>query len=378
MIHSKTPNFALASAGAALTVLLAGCGLFSNQPSPTSSPTGNSTGGTTISTETATPTPSPRLVKSVTLVAQIGEPKDWTPAGLAWKGVQAAATQVGATSALVEPASNAELSADIDKAAGAEGTVVVTLGPEANTAVQAAAKAHPATQFLEMDIVVPQTSPANVHGLVFDEAQAGYLGGYVAAALATSGKVGMVGDTKTDARSANYGAGFKAGASQANAGVAVAFAYAGTPDSPDKGRTAAAGLVKAGDTVVMATPSLSGIGALREACSRKAQLVAVDTDAWQTVPDIRSCLIVSVMKRYDVAISAAIVTISSGNALPQVAVNGVAGGGIALSDFHVVLPAAFQDRLNAVVGALANGTARPTAAAPTSGSSADASSSPKQ
>src|ERR1035437_2981812 len=93
MIHSKPPNFALAGAGAAVPVRLAGCGLFSNQPSPTSSPTGNSTGGTTISTETATPTPSPRLVKSVTLVAQIGEPKDWTPAGFGWEGRHAARTQ---------------------------------------------------------------------------------------------------------------------------------------------------------------------------------------------------------------------------------------------------------------------------------------------
>ncbi len=63
----------------------------------------------------------------------------------------------------------------------------------------------------------------------------------------------------------------------------------------------------------MAMPSLSGIGALREACARKARLVAVDTDAWQTVPDIQPCLIVSVMNRYDVAVTAAIVAIATGS-----------------------------------------------------------------
>ncbi len=162
----------------------------------------------------------------------------------------------------------------------------------------------------------------------------------MAAAFAGTGKVGMVGDTQTDTSSANYAAGFRSGASEAVPGVTVSVAYAGTPDAPDKGRTAAAGLVKAGSSVIMAMPSLSGIGALREACARKAQLVAVDTDAWQTVPDVRPCLIVSVMKRYDVAVTAAHPRPSRrGSTLPRVTLNDVANGGIALSDFHADLPA---------------------------------------
>ena len=362
MIRSTKPSYAIAAtAAAALTVVIAGCGLFPGEPSPTPSRTGGPTGGTNISTETATPAPAQRFVNSVTLVAQIGVPKDWTPAGLAWKGIQAAATHAGATSALVEPVSNAELPKDIDKAA-ADGTVVVTVGPDAAAAVQAAAKAHSATQFLELSVAVPDTSPSNVHGIVFDEAEAGYLGGYIAAAFTTSSKIAMVGDTKTDVRSTNFASGFKAGASQANPGVGVAFAYAGTPDSPDKGRTAAAGLVKAGSTVVMATPSLSGIGALREACGRKAHLVAVETDAWQAISDIRPCLIVSVMDRYDVAVTAAIATLASGGALARITTSDIAGGGIALSDFHADLPAGFQDKLDAVVGALTNRAGPPTAA----------------
>jgi basic membrane protein A len=350
---------ALALAGAALTVVLAGCGIFSNPPSHTPHASGTPGVGTSISTETATPTPSPRLVTSITLIARIGEPKDWTPAGLTWKGVQTAAAQAGATATLVQPVSNAELAKDIDKAA-ADRSIVVTVGPDADVAMQAAAKAHSTTLFLEMGVAVPAASPANLHGIVFDEAEAGYLGGYVAAAFATSGKIGMVGDSKTDAQSTNYGTGFKAGASQANARASVAFAYAGTANSPDKGRTAAAGLVKAGDTVIMATPSLSGIGALREACDGHARLVALDTDASQTVPDVKSCLIVSVLSRYDVAVGAAISKLATGAALAGVTTSDVAAGGITLSDFHATLPSGFQSKLDAVMAALgATGQATP-------------------
>jgi len=366
---------------AGLAALVAGCGIFSNTPGPSSSPTGSPTPAMSISlatgTPTATPAPTPRLVKSVTLVASIGQPEAWTPAGLTWTGIQAAAARVGAATALVQPASNADLEKEVTAAAGADGAVVVTVGAAADPAVQAAAVSYPATQFLEMDIVLPGGSPANVHGIAFDEAEAGYLGGYVAAAFADSGKIGMVGDTATDTRSINYAAGFRSGASQANPAVGVTVAYAGSPDLPDRGRAAAAGLVKAGAGVVMAMPSLAGIGALREACARKALLVAVGTDAWQIVPDIQPCLIVSVMNRYDVAVTAAILAIGAGQSIGRLTVEDVADGGIALSDFHAALPAGFQDGLDAVLSALASGPPRPTPAPPSAAPTTAPSASPK-
>lgn len=372
MSPSRTPISGPASACAALTVLLAGCSLF-NGPAPTVSPGGSpASPGTTISTETARPSPTPQLVKSITLVAAVPQPKDGTPAGLTLTGIQEAGVKVGATTALVEPVSNAELKTDIERAAAADGAVVVTLGADADPGVQASAASHPGTQFLEVDVAVPAGAPANVHSLVFDEAEAGYLGGFVAASFANTNKIGMVGDTKTDARTANYGAGFRAGAAEARPDASVSFAYVGTSDSPDMGRTAAAGLVKAGNTVIMAMSSLSGIGALREGCDRKIGLVAVDTDAWQTVPDIRSCLIVSVVKRYDAAVTEAILAFAAGRTVPSVVVNDVASGGIALSAFHATLPAGSQAALDTLMAALRNGPVRATPAPSAAAGSAGA------
>lgn len=361
MTRSKTQTTGLAGACAALTVLLAGCGLFSSGPGPTAtSPGGASSPGTTISTRTATPSPTPQLVKSVTLVAALGAPKDWTPAGLTWAGIQKAGAGVGAATTLVEPASATELAADLERAAGTPGAVVVTVGPDADPSVQAAAAAHPTTQFLEMDVAVAASSPPNVHGLVFDEAEAGYLGGYVAASFATTAEVGFVGDTATDPSSANYGAGFAAGVAEAGKDLTVGLAYAGTADSPDKGRAAAATLVKAGSGVIMAPPSLSGIGAFREACTRGASLVAVAADAWQIVPDVQPCLIASVLKRYDTAVGSAIVAVAAGRTLAANAVGDVASGAIALSEFHAPLPDGFQAGLDAVMATLRAGPPRAT------------------
>ncbi len=379
MNRSRTPTPAVTGLLSAAALLVAGCGLFSSQPgqTPAPSPSGDSpSAGVSISTETATPGPTRQLVKSITLVASIGEPKNWTPAGLTWNGIESAAARVGATTTLVQPISNAELDGAIDKAAVAEAGIVVTVGPAAAGAVLAVAGTHPTTQFFELDVVVPQSAPANVHGLVFDEAEAGYLAGFVAASFSSSGTVGMVGDVQGEAPTTNYAAGFGSGATQLKPGFAVDFAYAGTPDSPDKGRTAAAGLVKAGSDVILAMPSLSGIGAFREACAGKARLVAVDADAWQTVPDIQACLIVSVMKRYDVAVSAAIVAVAGGRAVSRESMNDVANGGIALSDFHADVPAGFTPKLDTVVATLKGGPPRSTAAPSTAGASPSASAAP--
>jgi basic membrane protein A len=379
MNRSKTPTPAVAGLLSAAALLVAGCGLFSNPPGQTPTPTPSSdspSAGTSISTETATPGPTRQLVKSITLVASIGEPKNWTPAGLTWNGIESAAARIGATTTLVQPVSNAELADDIDQAAAAEAGIVVTVGPASDAAVRAAATGHPLTQFFEVDVVVSNGAPANVHGLVFDEAEAGYLAGYVAASFSSSGSIGMVGDVQDEVQTTNYAAGFGSGAAQEKPGFTVVFAYAGTSDSPEKGRAAATGLVKAGSDVIVALPSLSGIGAFREACTAKARLVAVDTDAWQTVPDVQTCLIVSVMKRYDVAVSVAIAAATAGRAVSRESVNDVANGGIAMSDFHANLPAGFGARLDAVVVTLKAGPPRTTSAPPTSRSSAGESAAP--
>jgi basic membrane protein A len=351
-----------------VALLVATCNFFSSPSGPTAAPpTGSGPTSTgTPSTGQATASPSVRLVKTITLVASVIEPKDATPSGLTWKGVQDAGSKIGASTSLVQPASNTELASAVAEAAAGDLAVVVTIGPQADAAVQSAAVAHPGAQFFEVDVAVATTSPANVHGIVFDEAQAGYLAGFVAGSFSGGGTIGFVGDLAADLRSANYVSGFKSGASQAGTAIVVKVAYVGTSDSPDKGRTAAAGLITAGVKVVSAMSDLSGIGALREACGSKARLVALDTDAWQVVPDVRPCLIASVLKRYDVAVGNVILLLAAGQTPSAVTLEDVSTGGIAVSDFHADRPGGFDAELAGVLATLKNNPSRAAPAPPAS------------
>ena len=359
---------ALAALVAALALVLAGCNSTAPTPGPTAPPT---------PARTPTPQPSPQLVKTITFVAQISEPAAASPSGLAWAGVQTAGKEIGAQTSLVQPVSAADAPAALAGAAGTEKAVVVTMGSGSHAAVVAAAAANPAAQFIELDVTPGSTSPANVHDLVFDQAEAGYLAGFVAGAFSASGKVAFAADAATDAASTNYAAGFKAGATLARADATASVGYAGAADAPDKGRTAAAALVKTGADVLVAPTGLSGIGAMREACARGARLVAVDSDAWQTVADVRPCLIGSVVFRYDVAAANAIRSLAGGGTLPAVTVEDVSNGGLGLSEFHAEAPAGFDARLAGVLAALRNSPPRATAA-PASAVPSNAAASPSK
>jgi basic membrane protein A len=351
---------ALAALG--LAAVVSGCGLVSNDPRPSAAASFASPAAShEPATPEPTPAPTPRPVRSIVLVADVGETQAGTPSAVAWLGVQKVASDVGATSSMTVPRSAAELSGAIQNAATSGADVVVSLGVRAATATLTAAMANPAVQFFSLDQAVPADAPGNLHAIAFDESEMGYLAGVIAASLSRAASVGLVGDEDSSAATANYAAGFRNGALFADPAAIVDVAYAGTPDDPAKGRAAEARLGGGKADVIAATLDLSGIGAMREACARGSSVVALDTDAWLLVPDIRPCLVTSVRKLYDVAIEAAIREYAAGGKETSVFLADVAGGGIGLSDFHVTEPAALAARLDRVVGDMRAGPPRPTA-----------------
>jgi basic membrane protein A len=326
-----------------IPAIVAGCGIFSG-PTPAPSAT---------ATPTAAPTPTPEpKIKSITLVAVVDEPSAATETGLTWTGLQDAGKSLGIPVAVVRPASNAQLFDRVD-AAATPGGVVVTVGPDAVSAVAAAATAHPDVEFVEIGVVPATGSPANVHGLVFDEAQAGYVAGYIAESFAGGGTIGFVGDTESDVTTLNYRNGYAAGAGQANAEAKLTYAYAGSPDLPEKGRTAGAAVLKAGAKVVAAMPDLSGIGAMRQVCTGGARLVGLAFNLSALVPDVGSCVVGSVWFRYDLAATDAMLTLAAGKELPALTVANVRSGGIDVTEFQGDLPDGFTESLAGVMAALA-------------------------
>jgi len=294
-------------------------------------------------------------------VAGVGESQAGTPSAVAWLGVQQVALELGAASSMTIPKSVNDLWAAVQTASTTGADVVVTIGAPAAAATRTAALANPSVQFFTLDQAVAADAPENLHAIAFDESEMGYLAGVIAASLSRHESVGLVGDDDSSAATANYADGFRNGALFGNPAAIVNFANAGTATDPVKGRAAAATLVAGAADVVAATSDLSGVGAMREACARGASVVALDTDAWLLVPDVRPCLVTSVRKLYDVAIASAIRGYAAGADVPRQILSDVAAGGVGLTDFRVTEPAALTLRLDQVFREMRAGPPRPTA-----------------
>ena len=363
----------VALASLCVAAILAGCGFFSNAPLPS---TALPSLGIDSSPDAVTPAPTSRPVRSIALIADVGESEAGTASALAWKGVQWVATDLGAASSMKIPKSARELWNEVQAAATTGATVVVTVGADAGAATRTAALANPSVEFFALDQPIADGAPGNLHVIVFDESEMGYLAGVIAASLSRTGSVGLVGDENSDTATENYAAGFRNGARLANPAAVVALANAGSPDDPAKGRAAVASLIAGQADVVAAILDVSGIGAMREACARNALVIALDTDAWLLAPDVRPCLAASVLKLYDVEIVAAILLYARGGGVAGSLLGDAAAGGIGLTDFHVFEPATLTDLLKRVTGDMRAGPPRPTAAPPSTATAAPATSSP--
>lgn len=348
------PRFGFLISLAAAASLAWGC----NPTTPTAAPA-----TTAAATPLSTPTPPPNPVATIALAGAVGESQPGSRSALAWQGAQQAAEILGAASSHVYPVTAAELYAAVTAAASAEApvgvTVVVTAGPEGAQAALAVAPQRPSTLFLVLDQVIPDSAPANVHGLVFDDVEAGYLAGYVAAGVSPTGNVGFVAGLASDLAAAGYLAGLQNGARQLSSTATVSPAYAGAAQDPQKGRAAVDGLVAAGAGVIVAMPDLTGYGAMRQACAHEVPVVALATEAALLLPDVRSCLVLSILRRYDLAVRDAITGYASGRPVPRVAVGTVASGGIQPGPFARHASPELANGLQDVLAAMRAGPPRP-------------------
>jgi basic membrane protein A len=145
---------------------------------------------------------------------------------------------------------------------------VVELAPE-----------YPDTKFIVFDDA-PDFSTgccANVLALQYQTSSAGYLAGYAAAKLSTSGIlgtiIGMEFPTVTD-----FKVGFDEGAKAANPDVTILNAVAGTFSDPAKGKEIALAQLAQGADVIFPIAGGTGIGALQAVRDAGKLAVGVDSD----------------------------------------------------------------------------------------------------
>jgi basic membrane protein A len=173
---------------------------------------------------------------------------------------------------------------------------IIAVGGEYATALRGLSVSFPSTQFVAVNDA--SVAMLNVTSLVFSENQGGYLAGVTAALATRSGKIGLVGSTKSA-----YEAGFISGAHDTKRGVSINMRYGvGSPAA------LTSELISAGTDVVFLTTSGSDSDVLNtvvkaNAGGTKVGLILIEPDQYVSLPvGAKKYILASVVKRVDLAI----------------------------------------------------------------------------
>ena len=281
----------------ALLLLVASCALITACGSDEEeSPSGG--GGT------ATEEPAEKL--KVGLVTDIGGLNDRSFNQLANEGLERSKSELGVETRVLISAKNSDYVPNLSTLAQQKYDLVIGVGFLMAEAVETVAGKFPDTKFAVIDVSAAgmKSKPANVEGLLFKEAEAGYLAGYVAALYAKDeGKdtISSVGGEKIPPVDA-YIAGYQAGAKEAFPEIKTLNGY--SQDFVDQAKCKELGLnqIAEGSVVVFQVAGQCGLGALDAAKEKSVQGVGVDADQGY----LGEHILTSAQKKVDVAVETAV------------------------------------------------------------------------
>ena len=295
------------------------------------------------------------------LVTDIGQLEDKSFNEFSWKGVQDGAKAVGGTAQAIVTKDIADYKQNIQQFVDQKYDVIVTVGFLIGTDTLAAAKANPTIQFFGVDQFIADPVPANYQGLIFNEAQAGYLAGIVAASITKTNKVGAVGGRSDVPPVVNYIKGYENGAKSVKSTVTVSINYVEDFNAPDKGEASAKTMIGQGVDVLFQVAGLTGAGALRAACSAKIYGIGVDVDQYLSLPDSQACIITSAEKHLQVAVRDAIKRFKDKGKQTGNYTNDATNGGIGASMIRNLnpVPAGLEDKIKQATADMASGKLKP-------------------
>ena len=280
------------------------------------------------------PTEEPMEPFRVGVVTDVGQLEDKSFNQSSWEGAQAGADAVGGEADVIVTQDISDYKANIQTFVDQGFDAIVTVGFLIGTDTIIAANENPDVKFIGVDQFIcvdtdgnPDATFAcegdaaallpNYQGVLFTEAQAGYLAGIVAASISETGTIGAVAGTNVPAVVA-YIAGYGAGAQSVNPDVVV-LSQETDPNpaigfnDPAKGKAIAQQFIAEGADVLFQVAGLTGQGVLEAACDAEIYGIGVDVDQVETLPTLAGCIVTSAEKKLFDTVSAVVESAAGAN-----------------------------------------------------------------
>jgi basic membrane protein A len=266
---------------------------------------------------------------------------------LGFEGLTKGAEDAGLeTPKTVESAAETDFGPNLTNLADQGCGLIVTVGFLLADATKEAATANPEVDYAIIDDA--SIDAPNVKPITFNTSEAAFLAGYSAAAYSKTGTVGTFGGLQIPTVTI-FMDGFVDGVAYFNEqkgadvkaiGWDVASqsgSFTGEFVANQTAKTAAQTLIDQGADVIMPVGGpifLSAGEAIRDSSDKEIALVGVDSDAYETAPDLKDLFLTSVLKGIDAGVEDVVTTAAEGEFDATPYVGTLENGGVDIAAFH--------------------------------------------
>jgi len=384
-----------------LSMLVAACSssTASTAPSAAAPSTAPSAAASTPASTAPSEAPSvkPTSDLKIGVVTDVGKVNDKNFNQFSYAGAVNGAVSIGAkTPSVVVPTQTSDYEPDLQAYVDQGYNIIVAVGFNLEQATAKLAKLNPKIWFIGVDHnpCINKTGDydpkftdcsgniatllPNYIAINYQEDQAGYLAGIVAASASKSGIIGAVGGVAVCGPCVRYIQGYYLGAQSVNPAIKMKTAWVSASNFV-KGFADQAGGTAFGDQFIKQNPGidvvfqvagLTGNGVIDAACAAGINAIGVDVDQYQSYAASQKCILTSAEKHLAVSVSTSIQQISMKTAKGGIIVYNAANDGIGVAPFYDAaskLPADIQTKIDAALAGMKAGTLKTCPPAPECG-----------
>jgi basic membrane protein A len=294
---------------------------------------------------------------------------------LGYEGLLAAGETLGVEPVTVESNDESEYAGNLSSLVDQNCNLIVTVGFKLAADANDAAEANPDIHFVSIDEMVDvdgdgTTDQDNIKPLVYDTAQAAFLGGYAAAAYSEAGKVGTFGGANIPTVTI-FMDGFRQGVeywNEQNDGDVQVVGWDGSDGvftgafaADQAAVNAAQGIVDQGVDVLLPVggPIYQSAASVIRDSGREIALIGTDADVYESDPSVADLLLTSIQKGMDISVQETVEQAGEGEFDASPYIGTLENGGVSVAPFHDFedkVPEGLQDELDEISAGIINGS----------------------
>ena len=244
----------------------------------------------------------------VTLVLDEGGVNDQSFNQSAWEGALKAKDVYGVEVNYMEAKQESDYATNIETAIDNESDLVIGVGFKIADAIKEASENYPEQQFAIIDGTYDEI-PKNVQPILFNEEEAGYTVGLIAAKMTKTNKVGFIGGMDIPSVS-QFLVGFEKAIKEENPDVKVLTQYANSFTDAAKGKAIAQQMIQKNADIIFTAGGGVNNGAWEACTESNIKAIGVDMPSNQFAPNT---IITSALKNIGIGVESTIKDLVNGD-----------------------------------------------------------------